>query len=469
MDYLAPVRSHLDGMLAHAPARVSKDPTAMWWSALDLRTRTYPEPDTHAPDIEKRVYRNIDAPRGCSLYWDLPQLAAAHTASALTGRNEYALAADAYVRDFLRRCVAQNGVLLWGNHFYWDAWRGCTLTFKSDETPVPVDPDTESGGYHECRPLPPAWAVLYRVDARVTSRAIRECVTRHVFDAATGGFNRHADGKKSHAFIESGGILVESAAWLHAREDAPELLDLARKIARFSFESRHPETGLMENDRTSKRWDKLVCTTEVGLWAGSLLRASEYSGDAFFAECAADAVRAWLRFGYDAKARRYYGKLKVADGSPSLGPKESAYQPGDYADFWAPLFPAHDYPFALAETCLRLHARTGEDLFAEAARNLAAQLARETPVNGGKGGYAEHYGRGIHFLAHASRHFKDAALLEQAQGLADEAIRVLLLDGMFRGHPGEDRYDAVDGVGLLLLGLMTLHAGADVEGHGFGF
>ncbi|MCZ7644690.1 MAG: hypothetical protein M5U26_05290 [Planctomycetota bacterium] len=468
-DLIAPIRAHLDGLLEHAPIRTGPDPCALWFSALDLRTKRYPEDAARPESIGKRVYRYIDAPHGSSLYWDQPQVAACHALSARLGEPKYAEAADACVRDFLKRCVSHTGVYLWGNHFYWDARLGRAMFFKGDDVPHPVDPAAETGAYHECRPLPPAWGSFWRVDAEGCARAVREATARHVFDPQSGGFNRHADRKRVHAFIEAGGIVAESAAWLYARTREPELLERALRVARFSFDSRNPSTGLLENDRTSKRWDKLVCTTEVGLWAGSILRAGEYTGEAAFAETAGEAVRAFLHYGFDEKAGKYYGKLNVADGAPSLGPKTTEYQPGDHADLWAPLFPAHDYPLALGETCVRLYERTGDAVFAAAVRRLAAQMARERPARGGRGAYAEHYGRGIWFLKHAGDVLREPAFDEQARALAAEALETLFAHGMFRGHPGEERYDAVDGVGLLLLALLYLQDGAPPDGMGFGF
>ena len=40
--------------------------------------------------------------------------------------------------------------------------------------------------------------------------------------------------------------------------------------------------------------------------------------------------------------------------------------------------------------------------------------------------------------------------------------------GMFRSHASEDRYDAVDGVGFLLLALIYLETGKKPDTLGFG-
>jgi hypothetical protein len=441
----------------------------MWMASLDIHTGAYPVDDARPAHVGKRVYRNIDAPRGCSLYWDQPAIVAAHTLGQLTGDPRYAEAADAYVRAFLERCVARNGVFLWGNHYYYDAYRGQVMWFVSEETPRPCDMEAEDGWLHEARPIPPAWETFWRVSPQATERCIRRLSERHVFDPQSGGFNRHADGKRSHAFLEAGGILTEALCWLYDKTGDRSAADLALSIANYSWKHRHPHTGLVENNPTTDRWDKHVCTTEIGLWAGSLLRAGDLAGIVAFQDIAAQAVSAYLRYGYDETSNRYFGKLRVADGRPALGEKVTPYQPGDYADLWYPLFPAHDYPMALAESCLSLWVRTGASVYEEAIRRWVRIVESEIPANGGRGAYAEHYGRGIHFLIGAASALGDEAIGDLAHKLADEAVEVLFAEGMFGGHPGEDRYDAVDGVGFLLLALTYLQTGVDPDGMGFGF
>lgn len=55
---------------------------------------------------------------------------------------------------------------------------------------------------------------------------------------------------------------------------------------------------------------------------------------------------------------------------------------------------------------------------------------------------------------------------ELARQIADEAIGCLYVNeaGMFRSHPGEDRCDAVDGPGILLLALLYLDTGKSSTG-----
>jgi hypothetical protein len=435
-------------------------------SSLDLHTGRYPEDDQRPQDIGKRVYRNIDAPKGCTLYWDQPALVAAHALSRLTGDDSYSNAADRYVCDFLDRCVAKNGMFLWGNHYYYDAFRDEVMRFHGDETPVPAKMASERGELHEIRPIPPAWALFWRVSSEMTEKAIRQLGRQHLFDAELGGFNRHADGKRSYAFLEAGGILAETLAWLAARTGDRYLADTARRIIEFSWLYRYSDTNLVENSPTKDRWDKYVCTTEVGLWAGCALRAAELGQISVLNEIAAAAVSAYLDYGYDADAQRYYGKLKVRDGRPSLGPKSTRYEPGDYADIWNALFPTHDYPLALAESCLTLYTRTRKVRYQQAVARWV-NIVRDALSTGQ--GYAEHYGRCIHFLCRAAHVFDESSWLSLAEQAAEKAIDLLFVDGMFRGHPGEDRYDAVDGVGYLMLALLYLDTGQEPDGMGFFF
>jgi hypothetical protein len=415
--------------------------TPMWMAVLDTRSGRPPERE-HVP---QRVYRLIGAPRGCTLYWDQPLVAAAHGLSKAAGKPEYARAADDYIRAFLAGCVDARGMFRWGNHQYYDAYEDRVVEF--------------SGGHHELRPFAPAWELFWRLDARATERYIRVMASRHVYDAATGAFNRHDDGRRGHAFLEAGGILAESLAWLSGRVGASDLADMAMRIACYNYNYRGAATGLVANEPDGGRWDSRVCTTEVGLWAGSLLKAARYSGCARFAEMAREAVRAYLRYGYDERNGMYFGQLSIADGSPVV-PSNRGYWPGEHTDIWSvEQWPTHDYPMALAEACLGLFETFGDGAFLEGARRWAEVVCRNTPARGGQGTYAEHYGRCIHFLTRAAPVVGDASLLSHARALADEAVEQLWDGGMFQTYPGTHMYESVGGLGFLFQALIYLECG----------
>ena len=116
--YLERITSHLDRILDTGTASFGPSPSSMWMASLDTRTGRYPEDDTRPARFPRRHYRAIDAPKGCSLYWDQPSLLAAYALSDLTEIAKYAQAADRYLADFMERSLAHNGVFLWGNHYY---------------------------------------------------------------------------------------------------------------------------------------------------------------------------------------------------------------------------------------------------------------------------------------------------------------------------------------------------------------
>lgn len=122
-----------------------------------------------------------------------------------------------------------------------------------------------------------------------------------------------------------------------------------------------------------------------------------------------------------------------------------------------------------AECCLALHALTGDERFATACARWVDVIRAGLPARQGRGGYAEHYGRCIHFLLGYAERFHDEAARALATAVADEAVETLFTLGMFRGHPGEDRYDAVDGVGYLLLALIRLATGSEPDMMGSGW
>lgn len=469
-DDLARIRRHFDAVLGRGlAAGYGPRDTAMWMSSLDTRTGRYPADDARPAHIPSRCYRYIESPRGCNLYWDQPLLAAAHALSDRAGDARYADAADAYTRDYLSRCTAGNGIILWGNHYYWDAFDGVVRFFPGSAPPRVHDPATSPGDYHEMRPIQPAWGTMWRADEAATARAIAVAAEAHLVEPETGLFDRHADRRRGCAFLEAGGILVESLAWLFARTRDARLIELAGLMARYSFVHRGAATGLLINNPTETRWDGHTCTSEVGLWAGCLLRAAELANHPAWADMAKRSMDAWLRYAWDERSRRYFGRLNVADGAPIFEPPQTAYEPGDYCDLWRPLFPAHDYPMPLAEACLKLYRLTGDAAYAEACRRWAGVIERSLPARGGAGGYAEHYGRCIHFALGCAEALSDHAFLDLARRLADEAHHFLWAGEMFRSHPGEDRYDAVDGLGFLMLALIWLQTGREPDARGLGW
>ena len=452
-EYKSHIQSHLDWFIQNGTVKgYGSDDNAMWMSALDLHTSRHPASWDRPDGIEKRCYRWIESPDGSNLYWDLPLLVAAH---AMGG--SYGDAADDYVRDFLARSVLPNGLFLWGNHYYYHATKGTVVSFGDGGSGLtPIDFESQKGAYHETRPLPVAWDVFWQLDADVTAKSIRAQGEWHVVDVETGQHNRHADKTRGHAFLESGAILAETLCWLAKRTGEASLTDLALKVAQFNFNHRNEQTGLLSNSPTKDRWDMHMVTSEVGMWSNCLMRCYQLTKEKAFAEMACSALGAWLGLAWDEGAQNFYGKLKIADGSPVLGPKTTQYQPADYCDIWEPLFPAHDYPMPNAEACLMCYQHTGDERFLQGLERWIEVVQNALPA---PRGYAEHYGRCIHLLCEAADGLGRSEWRDLSVRIADEAVNTLLVNDRFRSHVGEDRCDAVDGLGFLFLALLRLESG----------
>jgi hypothetical protein len=451
-SYVVAVEGHLEAVstaLRNDPSVPA--PKQQWPAVLDTRTGRFPEDD----DPPRRVYRLIGAPRGSTLYWDQPSVVAAYVLESGFGRPTIARSADAYIDAFLSACRGDDGIFRWGNHAYYDLFDRRVVTF--------------SGGHHELRPFTPAWELLAKRDPSAVEGYLRSVISRHVYDPATGAFNRHDVRSRGHAFLEAGGVLVETAAWLARRTGDAELAETACRIARYSYEHRGNATGLLQNEPDHGRWDSRVCTTEVGLWAGCLLRAADYLNRDELLDMARSAVDAYLRYGWVDEAERYAGQVAVVDGK-HVAPADVGYWPRRYADPWnTDQWPIHDYPMALGRACIELYERTREERYKTAIQRLAEIAFRTRPAQTGGWSYAGNFGEVISFLNGAAHALGDDSYRSRALQAADEAVEVLLDGRLFQGYPADHRYEAVDGVGFLLLSLLALSTERRLRYYGLGY
>lgn len=474
-SYYNLVVNHYTKRLTNGKDTYGSKNTPFWMASLNTTTGEYPEDDTRPDDRPERLYvgRPVEAPKGSSMYWDMPQVAMAYYLAEKTGNTSFSESADAYIQAFFDNCVATNGRFLWGNHFYYDAFQDVVVEFGSDGIAEPVDFSDESGGLHEMRPIVPSWQALWDIDPEITEAAMRSAIDGHLTDPETGEFNRHASGNRGHAFLEAGGVLVHTAAWLYNKTQDATLLEKAKKMANYSFSNQGAETGLLENSPNQNRWDKIYSTTEVGLWARDLIEASNYVDETTrqqWITMADEAVSAWLQYGFDPEQCEYYGILRVSSGEPVFEEdfiaefeSKTIYSPGNYTSFWEPLFPRHDYPMPFAESCLKLYELTGKEYYKSACYRWLTAIQNDLPAWDGKGGYADLYGRVIHFLLGGHETFSDERFRILAQDVAEEAVDRLYADGMFRTHTGEDRYDVADMFGFLAASLIWLETGEEPD------
>lgn len=444
---------HLNWLTAHAPWPQTAWAPGVWWSQLEIATAK-PASGERQPGVSKRCYRLIESPGGSNLYWDGPLMVAVRAAAGRLGEARWAAAADRYMRQYLAHGTSDTGLLWWGNHYYLSHDAATPVTFG--ESAAPVDAAHATAPLHETRPLPVAWELLAEVDREHTLVNLA-AQQQHVHaEGPAAGFDRHANGSAQHPFLEAGAMLVLSQAWRAKLAGAPDAIDVADGVLRYSVGQRDPATGLLPVSPGSNRWDQTQTTSELGLWAGAALEAAAMCGRSDWREMALDALAAWCEQAWVEDRGRFAGRLDIRNGRPIDTPQTTIYQPGHFADPWQPLFPTHDYPMPAAEACLSAWELTGDGRFETATRRWVDVLGQTLPARNGLGGYAEHYGRAIHLLWRAGRTFDDAALVDLAWAVAVESLAVLDAGPCLRTHPWEDRVEAVDGAGWLLLAWLTL-------------
>jgi len=168
-------------------------------------------------------------------------------------------------------------------------------------------------------------------------------------------------------------------AWLYGKTGDADLLDMALRIAGYSYGHRGASTGLVVNEPDMGRWDSKVSTSEAGVWAQSLLRAGEYTAAGAFVEMARGATRSYLEHAYDSTSGCYFGQVAVNDGAP-VAPEKAGYWPRLHTDVWnTDQWPTHDYPMAVAEACLSLYRLTREQPFLDAVQRWARIATESSP------------------------------------------------------------------------------------------
>ena len=115
-------------------------------------------------------------------------------------------------------------------------------------------------------------------------------------------------------------------AWLYQKTKDPELFTQALCVAGYSYGHRDPRTGLVINEPDKGRWDAKVCTTEIGVWAQSMLRSARYASHDEFVQMARNVIKTYLKYGYDNEKELFYGQLSVTNGKPVI-PKKTGYWP----------------------------------------------------------------------------------------------------------------------------------------------
>jgi hypothetical protein len=464
-DYARYVRTCLDTLMQHGTDTYGEVRTPMLVSILDTRTLSCPQVPARLDEPFRVTRRDRRNPSASDLETDQALLKTMVLFSAATGDHKYADFAHRYTKYVMDNLIDDKGLVWWGWHRRYDVY---------DDTRK-----GHGGDHHELHAIHEIdWDHIWSIHSEAVSRTIEAIWQWHVIDKQTGEINRHDDGQRGCDFSMSAGAFIEAFAFMHDQTGEPKWLDRARLLADYYWDRRNPNTDLFPDrpNAGQQRFDGSSFVTAItGLYCHSLLKAWRLTGDNTFRDHAVAYLKAYARYGYDAKTAKFWGALRL-DGTPIPGPRLSggyaAYEPRGHLDLWEPYVAGYQYAIYTAQAYAYAYQVTGDDDLLTAAKRFAEWMERTRPGTfeghenawyrdytagpGKKGTYAGKYGRSISFLLNMFLVTGDEVYLQRGRKTADEAIEKLWHNGLFRGHPAKPYYESIDGVGYLLYALLQL-------------
>jgi len=464
-DYRELVTTCLDTLIEHGQDTYGPEATPVLVSILDVETLTCPENPAVLDEPCRVIRRHRRNPAGADLSTDMPTL----TVMKRLG-GKYETFAKEYAKYYLNHMVVESrGLPCWGWHEYYDVFKDeCVV--DQHELHAGVDPMD--------------WDLLWAADSKAVRRQAENTWRLHVINKETGEINRHADGKPGCDFSMSAGAYIELFAFMYKQTDESLWLDRAKLLATYYWDRRNPETNLFPErpNAGTERFDGgHFVTACTGGHCIALLNAYAMTGEALFRDYAAAYLKAHAKYGYDASTNRFWGSLKL-DGNPNTDPvmreDYAKYEPRGYLDLWEPYLLGYQMPIYTAVAHLRGYEATKDPILLETARKFADWILTERPGESGiqenrwydeyakdwakQGTYADKYGRAILFLMDMYAATGDTRYLIGAREYAEEAVAKLYRNGLFKGHPAKPYYEAVDGVGFLLQGLLAVADAAEI-------
>lgn len=213
----------LDTLLEHGTDVYGPVKTPMLMAILDVRSLTSPETPELYDDFyrtEGRPTHGRRSPAGSNLWLDQPLLKTMYRLSSATGDAKYSGAADAYVKATFEHAMLPEGLLGWGSHTYYHAFK-----------------DKLAGdGQHELLILVPTWKEMYRVDPQAVRKEVDNIWELHIIDKETGAHDRHHKHSSLKAdFCFSGGSFANALAFMYSATGEQGYLDKAKLIANWHY------------------------------------------------------------------------------------------------------------------------------------------------------------------------------------------------------------------------------------------
>lgn len=470
VSYLRCVTNCLNNLMEYGTDRYGEVKAPILVSILDVETRQCPSNPAALDERWRATRRERRNPAGANLLTDQPVIKALFAASQITGDTRYAAFARGYLEWCLKNLVDEKGFLWWGWHRHYDVFQDKRLGHL--------------GNPHEIHAIHSiAWDRLWEANSSATRREIEAIWQWHVIDKRTGEINRHGDGQRGCDFAMSAGSCLHAFAFLHRQTGEAVWLERAKLLARYFWDRRNPRTDLFPDrpNAGSQRFDGAhFVTADTGLHCHSLLKCYELTGDALFKDLALAYLKAYRKYGYDQRSGKFWGSLKL-DGRPVPGPRllmdgkgddYAAYEPRGHLDLWQPYAAGYEHPIPTAQAYAFAHLVTRDPIMLESARLFARCISENLPPTNclvqtwyqgyaekfaPQGTYAGHYGQAISFFLNLYTATGQSDHLEKARLIADDAVARLYVNGLFKGHPAKPYYEALDGVGHLLVALLQLN------------
>ena len=463
-NYLSPVEACLETLMTYGTDRYGAIHAPILVSILDIESKECPVsplPLDQQWRVQRPMRRNL---AGANMLMDMSTLKTMYHLSEITGITKSANFAQTYMDYYMMHLVDEKGLFWWGWHRHYDVYK---------------DQMTGHGGnVHELHAMHCIdWFRLWEINPPAVQREIEAIWEWHVIDKETGETDRHDSQQPGCDFSMSAGAHLYAFAFLSHQLQDSKWLDRAKLLANYYWRRRNPATDLFP-DRPNAGADRFdgehFVTACVGLHGHALLKSYQLTGDPLFRDYAIAYLTAYANYGYDPKAEKFWGSLRL-DGTAETDKRfldgYEANEPRGHLDMWAPYVCGYQYPIYTAQVYAFAYHLTKNQLFLTTAEHFANLIEREPPTSGclkeswyeeyateyaSHGTHADKYGRVISFFLHLFVLTKERRYLDSAQQTADEAIDKLFANGLLRGHPAKPYYEATDNVGALLYGLLEL-------------
>lgn len=475
------VQRSLTTLIEHGRDDYGPIKTPLIMAVLDTATlHSPPKPEQLDASVrlEGRIHRRGE--QGCNLWYDQSLINAMRRLTKITTDEKYDKAADQYIAYFLKNCnkaqdarhAFHTGLPAWGTHVYWSCY---------EERPAG---DQDGSGPHEILVFRANWEDMYRVAPHSITRIADRVWAHHIVDKNTGLHNRHDDGKQGCDFAFSGGSFIHLFASMYKLTGKPQYLEQAKTVANWHWKNRNPVTNLPADcpGLTSRYDGNHTFTTVSGPHAMLLLEAYRATNDQHFFDIAATYIKAYDKYGWDEKEETYYAMLTldgVALPDRTKGDGYGAYAPYGHVNVWRTTFYSYEFALSAAQSAILAYELSGSNEtkrdkeLLSIAKRWAGVISRAMPAHTGRrwktelessmpraketgGAYAEDYGRAISFFVHLFRATGEKQYLGLADQLAEDAVRKLFHNGLFKGHSAKPYYESTNGVGLLLFALLEL-------------